>query len=78
MPAYDEVRLTRLPYRTGTAHEQEDWETFVRHSLNLLWIRVRCTAAPAYRDFLAAKYGRIDDLNRHYRTDLRLVRLRSR
>ena len=63
--SYDEVRLSRtLP--KGTAAERSDWETFVRHTLNLLWLRVDDSARPAYQAFLAAKHGSIENLNRRY------------
>ncbi|MBU0679758.1 MAG: ABC transporter permease subunit [Verrucomicrobia bacterium] len=66
--SYDSVRLTRrLP--NGPAKVQEDWETFVRYTLNLLWVRVDESAAPLYRDFLRAKYLDIGTLNRNYKTD---------
>ncbi|MBN1270440.1 MAG: hypothetical protein JXB04_12690, partial [Kiritimatiellae bacterium] len=65
--SYDQVHLTRqVP--AGTAKEREDWEVFVRNTLNLLWVRVERDALPVYRDFLKAKYGTIDVLNRNYGT----------
>ena len=68
--SYDEIHLSSsVP--NGTAKEKEDWEYFVRNSLNLLWIRADAQALPAYRDFLAAKYGSIDALNRNHGTNYR-------
>ncbi|MCY2925787.1 MAG: ABC transporter permease subunit [Planctomycetota bacterium] len=63
--SYAEVHLSRrLP--SGTAPEREDWETFVRNSLNPLWIRADEAAVGPYREYLRAKYRTIDVLNRHY------------
>ncbi|MCY2931491.1 MAG: ABC transporter permease subunit, partial [Planctomycetota bacterium] len=65
--SYDQVHLTRrLP--EGTRLEKEDWETFVRNSLNPLWIRADRAAAGAYRQYLRARYGAVDVLNRNYAT----------
>lgn len=65
--SYDEIRLTRrIP--AGTPAERADWETFVRHSLHLAWIRVAPETAPAYRAFLLAKYRGLDGINRIYST----------
>ena len=63
---YDRVRLSRTFPQGGTAREQDDWETFVRSTLNLLWIRAAPTARTPYRAFLQAKYGDIGTLNRNY------------
>ena len=65
--SYDEIHLTRrVP--DGTSKEKEDWESCVRNSLNLLWIRAEEAARPIYLDFLKAKFGEIDVLNRNYGT----------
>ncbi|HMP90541.1 MAG TPA: ABC transporter permease subunit [Kiritimatiellia bacterium] len=63
--SYDDVKLTpSLPQ--STMKERQTWENFVRHSLNLEWIRVEDSSAPRYRDYLRAKYGDLDVLNRNY------------
>lgn len=65
--SYDDIHLSRtLP--DGTSAERKDWESFVRSSLNLLWIRAEPGAAPAYREYLRAKYLAIDKLNKAYGT----------
>ncbi len=65
--SYEEITLSRaLP--AGTETEKSDWEYFVRHTLNLLWVRADQEAGELYRDFLEAKYGRIKTLNRIYGT----------
>ena len=61
--SYDDIHLTRT-VPDGTDAEKKDWETFVRSSLNLLWIRAEPGAAPAYSEYLRAKYLAIDKLNR--------------
>jgi len=68
--SYAQVHLDRrLPAGEGrTELERKDWEDFVRTLLNLLWIRADESAAPAYRGFLAAKYGDIANFNRRYST----------
>lgn len=66
--SYDEVHLSRtLP--EGTDEEQKDWLTFVRTTLNVLWIRSDESATVPYRDYLRAKYEHVQMLNRHYKTD---------
>lgn len=66
--SYDDVRLTAtLP--AGTAAEQKTWESFVRNSLNLAWVRVSGEAAEAYRAFLLAKYGDIAHAAQKYGTN---------
>jgi len=68
--SYREIHLApRAP--VGNALERQDWESFVREDLNLLWVRVDRAAAPAYRAFLRAKYDSIEVLNRNYGTDYR-------
>jgi ABC-type glycerol-3-phosphate transport system permease component len=63
--SYDEIHLARRMPK-GAPLEQEDWEDFVRASLNLLWVRADETALPLYRDFLTAKYRTLEALNRNY------------
>jgi multiple sugar transport system permease protein len=54
----------------STPAERETWETFVRTTLNLLWLRATPEACPSYRDYLKAKYdGDIGSLNRAYGAD---------
>jgi ABC-type glycerol-3-phosphate transport system permease component len=65
--SYRSIHLPRtLPQ--GTPKEREDWEYFVRHTLNLLWIRVDPQARPIYHRFLKAKYIDIERMNRNYQT----------
>ena len=65
--SYDGVHLSRrLPGASELA--KQDWEAFVRHTLNLLWIRADSRALGIYQDFLKAKYVTIDVLNRNYAT----------
>ena len=54
--SYDDVRLTRRAPQ-GNIREREDWEWFVRNTLNLLWIRIDPSEADAYRAYLAARYS---------------------
>jgi hypothetical protein len=46
--SYDEVHLTPT-CPGGSEAERRDWESFVRRALNLLWVRMDSTAAPAWR-----------------------------
>ena len=64
---YSDIRLTRTV--PSEPKQAEDWEEFVRMTLNPLWIRADQSAAPLYREFLEAKYGSIETLNRNYDTD---------
>lgn len=65
--SYDEIHLSeRLP--EGTEAERATWERFVRSSLNLEWIRADESARPVYEEYLRAKYGNMDKLNRQYGT----------
>lgn len=67
-PGYDAIRLPTVWPEAGTAKEREDWENFVRYSLSLEWIRVAPEAAELYRDYLRAKYGTLERVNRAYAT----------
>jgi multiple sugar transport system permease protein len=67
LASYAEVHLSRR-LAEGTGREKEDWETFVRNSLNPLWIRADEAAKGPYRQYLRAKYRTIDVLNRNYGT----------
>jgi len=67
---YSEVLLPETaPSMPGP--ERDDWERFVRHTLNPLWIRVELSGADSYRRFLRAKYGKIAVLNRRYESKFR-------
>ena len=66
--SYDEVRLPRHAGQARTPQERDTWEDYVRHLVNLQWVRIDAEAAPVYRAFLEAKHGSIDVLNRNYRT----------
>ena len=62
---YEAVRLTRrVP--AGPPAVRADWEDFVRRSLGLTWLRLDPEASPAWRAFLAAKYGELALLNRRH------------
>ncbi|HOW98218.1 MAG TPA: ABC transporter permease subunit, partial [Kiritimatiellia bacterium] len=63
--SYRDIRLTAS---CPPGAERVPWEAFVRHTLNLLWVRLDDSAAPAWRTFLAAKYGRVEAMNRLYGT----------
>ncbi len=66
--SWDEIHLSRtIP--DGTDLEREDWETFVRTILNLLWLRADPAAEPYYQRFLEGKYRTIQGLNNHYETE---------
>jgi len=71
--SWDEVHLDRrLPTGPGrTDKEREDWESFVRSILNLLWLRADADAAPFYRQYLQAKYRDLATLNQRYGTTYR-------
>jgi len=65
--SYAELHLPRrVP--AASPKEAEDWEEFVRNTLNLLWLRADIEAAPRYRAFLKAKYRDVAVLNRNYQT----------
>ncbi|NLF16463.1 MAG: ABC transporter permease subunit [Lentisphaerae bacterium] len=66
--SYADIRLPPRWPAAATDRERDDWETFVRHTLNLLWIRADPELAGPYRAFLAAKYRTVDQLNRRYET----------
>lgn len=66
--SYAEIRLPARYPADAPPKVREDWETFVRNTLNLLWIRADPEVAGPYRDFLAAKYHRVDQLNQRYGT----------
>ena len=59
-----EAPLDRRRPESGSA--RADWLEFVRTLASLQWIRADSTARPAYLDFLSAKYGSVESLNRQY------------
>lgn len=69
--SWAEVHLDRtVPIGDGrTQLERDDWELFVRSILNLLWIRADPEAKPLYQEFLVAKYGSLNSINRIYNTE---------
>jgi ABC-type glycerol-3-phosphate transport system permease component len=69
--SYADVKLDRsLPTGPGrTEKEREDWLTFARNVVSMMWLRADSAATPIYRDFLRARFGTIDRLNRDYKTD---------
>ncbi len=67
--SYDEVELPRHYPADAPEPVRTDWETFVRNTLNLLWVRVEARGTDAYRRFLAAKYGAVDPFNTRYGTE---------
>ena len=67
---WDRVHLDRrLPTGPGrTELERQDWLEFVRTIVSLLWVRADAQTAPAYRDYLVAKYGSLPAINDKYGT----------
>jgi len=65
--SYGDLHLSRRA-PTNSPQERADWEIFVRATLNLVWLRADPEAAPAYREFLRAKYLDIAALNTNYAT----------
>ena len=64
--SWDQVHLSSsLP---EGEKERSEWNEFTGGILNLLWLCPEPAAAPPYRDFLRAKYGGIEAVNRLYRT----------
>jgi ABC-type glycerol-3-phosphate transport system permease component len=64
-PSYDAIRLSRRA-PAGNERERADWELFVRRTLQPGAVRLDAEAAPAYRDYLRARYGSIERLNQRY------------
>ncbi|MEK6796011.1 MAG: carbohydrate ABC transporter permease [Spirochaetota bacterium] len=69
--SFDEIRLDERLSGKRTAKEREDWENFVRKTLNILWISIDNSALPEYRAYLKAKYVTIAALNKNYETTYR-------
>ncbi len=67
---YSQVRLSSAFPLDKTPAEQRDWEDFVRHTLNPLWVAADPRSAPLFREYLAARYTSIENFNRAYATDL--------
>jgi ABC-type glycerol-3-phosphate transport system permease component len=65
--SYDDVTLS--PSAPGEA--RRDWETFVRQTLSLLWLRAEPAALGPYRDYLRARYRDVAQLNALYGTAYR-------
>ena len=63
---YADIKLSQHYPEDAPKQVREDWETFVRNTLNLLWIRVDAGGSETYRHFLRAKYGTIEQLNLRY------------
>jgi len=64
--SYTEVHLTRTVPENGTPKQREDWESFVRNTMALQWVRADASAEPLYREFLKAKHQKIETLNKNY------------
>ncbi len=59
---YQQVLLTQTAPESGPA--RDDWEDYVRHDLNLAYIRLDKSVLTNFRTFLANQYeNNIDDLN---------------
>jgi multiple sugar transport system permease protein len=63
---YSQVTLARRVPENPV--EARDWEIFLRDTVALHFIRVDASATQLYRDYLAAKYVQIANLNRGYGT----------
>lgn len=64
--SWNQIALSpRFPAGAG-AKEQEDWLNFVRGFVNPVWIRADEAAKPQFSEYLKAKYGKIENLNRIY------------
>ncbi len=63
--AYADIGLSKRAPPEGSP-DRTDWEKFVRVALNIVWIGADTSALPAYRAFLAGKYGAVAALNRVY------------
>lgn len=55
--SYDDIQLSPVWPENGTPLEQADWENFVRHTLNLLWIQLDDEAMRRFDQYVQAKYG---------------------
>ncbi|NLB60480.1 MAG: carbohydrate ABC transporter permease [Lentisphaerae bacterium] len=62
------IPLRRSYLANPTAQSKADWESFVRQTLALAWVRVAPAAQADYQAYLRAKYQQIEVLNRHYQT----------
>ena len=66
--SYRDIDLAERFPTAGTPLEQEDWESFVRTTLSLVWVEGTPAAAEDYRSFLQTKHGSVATLNRNYGT----------
>jgi multiple sugar transport system permease protein len=64
--SYDDVYLT--PRAPKNVLARQDWEEFVRYELNLNFIRLDHSLAPAWHKFLVNHYHSIDKLNIRFNT----------
>ncbi len=67
--SYEQIHLTRHYPKEAPEKAREDWENFVRNTLNLLWIRVEESGLQEYRAFLESKYRKISVLNKNYKSN---------
>jgi ABC-type glycerol-3-phosphate transport system permease component len=67
--SWADVHLARRYPKDASPKVREDWETFVRDILNLLWVRADDSVAADYQAFLKAKSGTLQALNRIYGTN---------
>lgn len=65
---YDQVHLQRTYPVNATQLEKEDWENFVRQTVNLLWLTADESARPIFMRYLKARYETIDAVNEAYAT----------
>lgn len=69
--SFEDIRLPERLTKKQTAKEREDWENFVRKTINILWVGIDDDALPAYRAYLKAKYVTVAALNKNYDTAYR-------
>jgi multiple sugar transport system permease protein len=67
--SYGEIHIPPVaPLNNAPPKEIGDWESFVRHTLNSMWLTVDSSELENYRSFLRAKYLTLTNLNRSYET----------
>lgn len=66
--SFDHIYLSRTYPIKGTELEKEDWENFVRQTVNILWLKADESARPIFTQFLKSRYESIEALNRAYDT----------
>ena len=65
--SWDQIRFARRAPPEASKNVREDWESFVRGILNMVWIRVDQSAEPHYQAYLEDRYsGDIAELNKRY------------